>query len=404
MQRWVRAKAPLGYLINRRPFRLLQFVMQMLYSPMHSNPLEVQYYSNVPFLLGEGQAVQYSLKPTREGRSRIPMRPAENYLRDAMVRTLTEGDWEMDFMVQVQTDPHLMPIENACRALARGAVALRHRGAGPDARPAVRLRRAARVRRRAALQPLAQPARAPAARELEPGAAHDVLGAREAAAVDEQRRARRADGRGDVRMTDAEHPVRRDAGLPPGSVARPHPGGAGPARPSADRGRRRAGGRGRVRRPVRSAGPRATRWHPGLARGRARRSRRTGRAGGGHHRAAPIEPERCGGGRGRGGGRAVGRRAGGPPSRKQGPTTSSGPRPGLPSQVAGVISPPLRTAEGRRSAGVDEAETTPVMIELNLRYEGGPKAALRELRRAVGAGHRPRRARPALRGVRDRRA
>jgi hypothetical protein len=114
LQRWVRAKAPLGYLINRRPFRLLQFVMQMLYSPMHSNPLEDQYYSNVPFLLGEGQAVQYSLKPTREGRSRIPMHPGENYLRDAMVKTLTEGDWEMDFMVQVQTDPHLMPIENAC--------------------------------------------------------------------------------------------------------------------------------------------------------------------------------------------------------------------------------------------------------------------------------------------------
>ena len=56
-------------------------------------------------------------------------------------------------------------------------------------------------------------------------------------------------------------------------------------------------------------------------------------------------------------------------------------RPGLSSQVSGVISPPLRTAEGRRSAGVDEAETTPVMIELNLRYDGGPKAALRELGR-----------------------
>jgi hypothetical protein len=113
LQRWVRAKAPLGYLIDRRPFRLLHLVMQMLYSPMHSNPLEVQYYSNVPFLLGDGQAVQYSLKPRVEGRSRIPMRPAENYLRDAMVKTLTEGAWEMDFMVQVQTDAHLMPIEDA---------------------------------------------------------------------------------------------------------------------------------------------------------------------------------------------------------------------------------------------------------------------------------------------------
>jgi hypothetical protein len=30
-----------------------------------------------------------------------------------MVRTLARGDWEMDFMVQVQTDPHRMPIEDA---------------------------------------------------------------------------------------------------------------------------------------------------------------------------------------------------------------------------------------------------------------------------------------------------
>lgn len=113
LQRWVRAKAPLGYLIDRRPFRLLHLVMQMLYSPMHANPLEVQYYSNVPFLLGEGQAVQYSLRPTSPARTRIPARPTENYLRDAMVRTLTGGDWELDFMVQAQTDPHLMPIEDA---------------------------------------------------------------------------------------------------------------------------------------------------------------------------------------------------------------------------------------------------------------------------------------------------
>ena len=67
----------------------------------------------MPFLLGEGQAVQYSLKPRRRGPSRIPVHPSENYLREAMVRTLAEGDWEFDFMVQVQTDPHLMPIENA---------------------------------------------------------------------------------------------------------------------------------------------------------------------------------------------------------------------------------------------------------------------------------------------------
>jgi hypothetical protein len=113
MQRWVRAKAPLSYIINPMDSHFLHLVMQLLYSPMHANPLEVQYYSNVPFLLGEGQAVQYSLKPYAPPRSKIPARPSENYLRDAMVRTLKVGDWSFDFMVQVQTDPHRMPIEDA---------------------------------------------------------------------------------------------------------------------------------------------------------------------------------------------------------------------------------------------------------------------------------------------------
>ena len=113
LQRWVRAKAPLGYFFN--PFRshVLHALMQLLYSPMLTSPLEVQYYSNVPFLLGEGQAVQYSLRPRSTARSKIPLRPSENYLREAMARTLRAGDWTFDFMVQVQTDPHLMPIEDA---------------------------------------------------------------------------------------------------------------------------------------------------------------------------------------------------------------------------------------------------------------------------------------------------
>src|SRR6266487_2750255 len=113
LQRWVRAKAPLVYFVNPFDSHLLHVAMQLLYSPVHANPLEVQYYSNVPFLLGEGQAVQYSLKPRSPARSRIPARPAENYLRDAMVRTLGGGDWTFDFMVQVQTDPHRMPVEDA---------------------------------------------------------------------------------------------------------------------------------------------------------------------------------------------------------------------------------------------------------------------------------------------------
>jgi len=46
--------------------------------------------------------------------------------------------------------------------------------------------------------------------------------------------------------------------------------------------------------------------------------------------------------------------------------------------VPGVISPALRTAAGRASAGVD-AEELPVIVELNLRYARGPSAAFRRL-------------------------
>src|SRR5215475_6479795 len=113
LQRWVRAKAPLGYAINPFDSHLLHLFMQLLYAPMHANPLEVQYYSNVPFLLGEDQAVQYSLKPCSRARTPIPARPSENYLRQAMIRTLDAGAWSFDFMVQVQADPFLMPIEDA---------------------------------------------------------------------------------------------------------------------------------------------------------------------------------------------------------------------------------------------------------------------------------------------------
>jgi hypothetical protein len=155
MQRWVRANAPIGYAIKPGDSHLLHLFMQLLYSPMHANPLEIQYYSNVPFLLGDHQAVQYSLKPVRKGRARIPVRPTDDYLREAMVRTLAAGDWEMDFMVQVQKDPHLMPIEDATVKWPERLVPVHHGCAAPIVSATLRLRGTARVRRCAALQPVA---------------------------------------------------------------------------------------------------------------------------------------------------------------------------------------------------------------------------------------------------------
>ena len=61
--------------------------------------------------------MMYSFVPRSEVVTDIPGLPFGrvpfNYLRDNMVKTLDRQDVEFDLMVQVQTDPHLMPIENA---------------------------------------------------------------------------------------------------------------------------------------------------------------------------------------------------------------------------------------------------------------------------------------------------
>jgi hypothetical protein len=116
LQAAIRKGTPLYYFINPFDTHLLDGVMQGLWARTHANPLETPYWSCVPYRLGEGQAMQYSLRPKSKGRSRVPrlpLRPAENYLRAAMVTTLAQKDVEFDFLVQRQADPRRMPVENA---------------------------------------------------------------------------------------------------------------------------------------------------------------------------------------------------------------------------------------------------------------------------------------------------
>ena len=94
---------------------VLDLIMQSLWIKTQSSPFEAPYFSCVPYLFGEGQAMQYSVWPKSKKRSRIPrlpLRPPDDYLRDAMVAALAAGDVEFDIRLQLQTDPHLMPIEN----------------------------------------------------------------------------------------------------------------------------------------------------------------------------------------------------------------------------------------------------------------------------------------------------
>ena len=58
----------------------------------------------------------YSVWPKSDKRTpipRLPRRPPDDYLRDAMAAALDAGDVELEVRLQLQTDPHLMPIENA---------------------------------------------------------------------------------------------------------------------------------------------------------------------------------------------------------------------------------------------------------------------------------------------------
>lgn len=116
LQSWILKELPLYYFLDPTDSHVLDALMQGLWSKTQSNPLGERYWSCVPYLLGEGQAMKYSIVPRSMVERRIPrlpFRPPENYLRDNMVRTLAERDVAFDVMVQLQTDPFRMPVEDA---------------------------------------------------------------------------------------------------------------------------------------------------------------------------------------------------------------------------------------------------------------------------------------------------
>ena len=108
--------AQIFYFFNLQRPHILDAIMQGLWIKTQSSPFEAPYFSCVPYLLGEGQAMQYSFWPKTDKRTpipRLPLRPPDDYLRAAMIAALGAGDVELDVRLQLQTDPHLMPIENA---------------------------------------------------------------------------------------------------------------------------------------------------------------------------------------------------------------------------------------------------------------------------------------------------
>jgi hypothetical protein len=76
-----------------------------------NNPVQARYFSQVPYMLGPN-AVKYSAKPISNAANSPSASEGPDFLREAMKKQVGESDVYFDFMVQVQTDPIRMPIEN----------------------------------------------------------------------------------------------------------------------------------------------------------------------------------------------------------------------------------------------------------------------------------------------------
>ncbi|HYR61971.1 MAG TPA: catalase family protein [Actinomycetota bacterium] len=115
LQRHIGNGTPIFYFLGPRHPHLLDAVMQGAYAKTQASPLQEEYFSCTPCLLGEGQAIRYSVKPVSVPRRRPPRHFTDNYLQGAMAETLRSvpGEVVFDFLVQLQTDAHAMPIEDA---------------------------------------------------------------------------------------------------------------------------------------------------------------------------------------------------------------------------------------------------------------------------------------------------
>jgi len=81
----------------------------------HKSPLDIRYWSTVPFRLGEstGQVVKYSVTPCSEYTTKEIVNAGENQLRAAIKSHLQQAPACFAFGVQIQIDEDSMPIDDA---------------------------------------------------------------------------------------------------------------------------------------------------------------------------------------------------------------------------------------------------------------------------------------------------
>lgn len=105
---------PLWFFLNPFDSHLRALKELMSASKVHTNPLQIRYWSTTPYQFGE-QVAKYSLRP-------LPVASVEeaeldqsqpDFLRQAMARQLLQQPARFEFLLQLRTDPARMPIEDA---------------------------------------------------------------------------------------------------------------------------------------------------------------------------------------------------------------------------------------------------------------------------------------------------
>ena len=190
--------ASIYYFVNFRRPHLLDGIMQALWIKTQSSPFEAPYFSCVPYLLGEGQAMQYSVWPksTEAHADPAPAAPTARRLPACRHGLRTRRRRRR---ARLSHPAPNRPASDAPRErigpLARAAVAARLCRDLAHPAPEVRLARADGIRQAPFVQPLALDRRASAPGKPESRPPPHVPGTVDAAAPDELGPALRADRR-----------------------------------------------------------------------------------------------------------------------------------------------------------------------------------------------------------------
>ena len=105
--------APTKFFLSANPFKwhLKELANANKIRVQVSNMLTLRYFTMTPYLMGDTPA-KFSMRPQVLANTGAPPNSAPDYLRHVMAEQIGRESVGFDFMVQLQTDPHSMPVED----------------------------------------------------------------------------------------------------------------------------------------------------------------------------------------------------------------------------------------------------------------------------------------------------